>query len=84
MELYFVYGNKQKKKLVESDYADDIYDVVLAFFEEHKVFPHILRLERDGADAIISMPNTAECFCISNIDNEQYMELSGITEEYKY
>lgn len=83
MKLYFVYGNKQKKKLAESDYADDIYDVIISFFEDHNSFPHIITLCKNQNDAMVEIPNTLEHFLICDITDEQYEELDELVADYK-
>lgn len=83
MKLYFIYGNKQKKSLVESDYADDIYDVIISFFEDHNSFPHVITLGRNEGDAVVSIPNTLEHFLILDVSDEQFDELDELVKDYK-
>lgn len=65
MILYFVNGSKQKKYLVESDYAEDIIDVMIEFFESHNRFPHKLELVAVDNEIIVQIANTTEHFLVT-------------------
>lgn len=65
MILYFVNGSRQRKYLIESDYAEDIIDVVIEFFESHNRFPHKLALVVVGEEIRIEIANTYEHFLIT-------------------
>lgn len=70
MILYFVNGGKQKKYLVKSDYAEDIIDVIIEFFESHNRFPHRLELVVVDDEIIVKMANTTEHFLITEVASE--------------
>lgn len=78
MKVYFTNDSKQKKTLMESDYAEDIYDVVIAFFEEHHTFPHFLHLEKKGDNAQVSFGSMTEFFVIEDLMDEDYEELEEL------
>ena len=50
MTLYFVNGSKQEKKLIETEFADDAYDTMIGFFEEHGKYPHFINMTDEGDD----------------------------------
>lgn len=81
MKLYFCGGNKQEKFLFESDYVDDLYDVMIAFFEEHRYFPHFIRLERKEDCLFLFFTHTKECFIIKNAVDECEEELRDLFAE---
>ena len=75
MQCYFENGSKQRKLLVETDYAEDIFDVIEGFFEEHGHKPHILiPIVSDGV-LRIGMQSGCETFVIDVITNDQIEEL---------
>lgn len=82
MLLYFTNDSKQKKKLIESDYAEDIYDTILSFFEEHRKFPHFLHVEQEQDKVKISFESTSEFFYIEGVMAEEYEELQDLFAEY--
>ena len=82
MLLYFTNDSKQKKNLIESDYAEDIYDTILSFFEEHRKFPHFLRVEQEHDKVKISFESTSEFFYIEGVTVEEYEELQDLFVEY--
>lgn len=55
MTLYFVNGSKQKKYIIESDYGEDIIDMIIDFFETHNRFPHMLSTTRAENNLIINI-----------------------------
>lgn len=82
MKLYFINGSKQKKELIESYYADDLYDVLLDFFDKHHAYPHTLNIEMNEKDAIIRFESTSECFLIEGVDEDEYSEFSKLLATY--
>ena len=44
MLLYFTNNSKQNKILIETEYAEDVYDEIMAFFEEHGIRPHFVKI----------------------------------------
>ena len=82
MKLFFINGSKQKKLLLESDYADDIYDSLIGFFEEHGRFPHFLRADQAEAGISISFESRSESFLIEDASEEETEEIMGYVEEY--
>lgn len=71
MILYFINGSMQSKELIESDYAEDIIDIIIDFFESHGAFPHMLEGTRDGEDFLIRWPNTREHFRIKDVGEDE-------------
>ena len=45
MLLYFINNSKQNKILLETDFIEDIYDEILSFFEEYRIYPHYVKVE---------------------------------------
>ncbi len=82
MKLFFINGSKQKKLLLESDYADDIYDSLIGFFEEHGRFPHFLRADQTDEGILISFESRSESFLIEDTSEEETEEIMGYVEEY--
>ncbi len=82
MKLYFINGSKQKKLLLESDYADDIYDTLIGFFEENGRFPHFLRADESEEGIVISFESSSESFLIEGASDEDAEEIKGNVEEY--
>ena len=70
MILYFVNGSKQKKKIIESDYGEDIIDMIIDFFETHNRFPHMMQIARVESNLIIRMANSSEHFLVEDVDEE--------------
>lgn len=75
MHCYFENGSKQKKLLVETDYAEDILDVMEGFFEEHGHRPHVLTPIRKENSLRLSMESGCEAFVIDDISEDQVTEL---------
>lgn len=82
MVLYFVNGSHQKKEIIESEYADDLYDMLIGFFEEHKHFPRFLEMRMDGDELIINFESQSEYFLIEEINDEEIKELEELVGEY--
>ncbi|MCR4617051.1 MAG: hypothetical protein K5669_02560 [Lachnospiraceae bacterium] len=80
MKLYFINGSKQRKLLLESDYADDIYDSLIGFFEEHDRFPHILETEMSPEGMRITFESSSESFLVEGASDEEADELKGYIE----
>lgn len=81
MTLYFINGSKQSKELVESDYAEDIIDTIIDFFESHNRFPHIMTVDRNDSDLEIAMANTTEHFLITEVQEEDEIVIrEGLSE----
>ena len=76
MTLYFINGSHQQKYLVESDYIEDIIDIIIDFFESHNSFPHMLTVRREKEDIRIAMANTREHFRITNVSAEGELALT--------
>ena len=70
MTLYFVNGSKQKKYIIESDYGEDIIDMIIDFFETHNRFPHLMQIARVESNLIIRMANSSEHFLVEDVDEE--------------
>ena len=82
MELYFTNDSRQKKLLIESDYAEDIYDTTIAFFEEKNKYPHFLHIEETDTNARISFGSTSEFFVIEGFSEEDYEYLYELFKEH--
>lgn len=70
MTLYFVNGSRQKKKIIESDYAEDIYDSILDFFESHGHLPHFLELMQSDRDAVVTFESSCEHFLVEDAEED--------------
>lgn len=75
MILYFTNNSKQKKILIETDFVEDIYDVILAFFEDYKIRPHFIRFDSSCEECKITWDSLSEMFVCENIDENQVKEL---------
>jgi len=82
MTLFFVNGSRQRKMLLESDFADDLYDVMIGFFEEHGKFPHILETERADGGLKIRFESLCEYFYLEGADEEACEEFEELVGEY--
>jgi len=82
MILYFVNGSKQRKYLIESDYAEDIIDVVIEFFESHNRFPHKLELVTGEEEIIVQIANTSEHFLITESTEEDVDVIKEWIDKY--
>lgn len=81
MTLYFVNGSRQMKKLMESDYADDLYDVMMGFFEEHGKYPHFLETERVDDGLKIRFESQCEYFYLQGAEEEECEEYEALVRE---
>lgn len=75
MHCYFENSSKQKKFLVETDYTEDIIDVMEGFFEEHGHRPHVLIPVMKDNVLRIGIESGCEAFVIDEINEEQADEL---------
>lgn len=82
MILYFINGSHQQKVLLESDYVEDLYDILLGFFEDHGRYPHFLTLERVGDSCEIHFESSSEYFFLEGADDEQINEFSELLKEF--
>lgn len=82
MIIYFVNGSKQKKYLVESDYAEDIIDVIIEFFESHNRFPHKLELGVMDDELLVKIANTTEHFLITEASVEDVDMIKEWIDKY--
>lgn len=78
MEMYFENSSKQKKKLIKTDYIEDIYDVMEDFFEEHKRRPHLLKMKMERNILRISFETGCEGFVVDGIEESQIQELKDM------
>ena len=81
MEMYFENSSKQKKKLITTDYIEDIYDVMEDFFEEHKRRPHLLHMEYVENNLKITFESGCESFLISDMQEAQIQESKYMLNE---
>ena len=85
MTLYFRGGSKQKKVLISSDFAEDICDVILGFFEEHGKYPHFLQMDLcAGEENVlrISFGSSSEFFFIEQAAEEEIRCFEDFIREY--
>lgn len=82
MVLYFVNGSKQRKEVVESDYAEDMIDVIIDFFESHHKFPHVMKTVRIDQNLMITMENTAEHFLITDVNADDETEITKWSNDF--
>lgn len=82
MELRFVNGSNQKKKIIESDYMEDIIDMIIDFFETHNRFPHVMYLEHENDNICVSFIGTCEHFEILHVDEDGKCELADWVNRY--
>lgn len=75
MKLYFINDSKQKKYITETDYAEDVYDEIILFLQEHKINPHFMTVAADGQDCKISWDSQSSFFLCENMDEDGRKEL---------
>ena len=63
MQLFFTNDSKQMKSLGMTDYPEDVYDEITAFFEEHRAWPHFLEVTKPEDAAKI--PGSAVDSCLT-------------------
>lgn len=80
MILSFTNNSKQKKILIETDFVEDIYDEIQAFFEDYKIRPHYIKFEYVNATCKIMWNSLSELFLCENISAEQISELKELFE----
>lgn len=80
MLLFFTNDSKQKKKLIETDYVEDIYDVIESFFEDHGFRPHFVKTEFEPVWKI-SFGSTSEYFFVENYSQENIDEAKEYIQE---
>lgn len=80
MKMFFVNSSKQYKKLIESDYIEDLYDVIEDFFDEHKHRPHLLRFVSEGSECKISFESGCEGFEIEDVSASDVTELKKLLD----
>ena len=78
MRLYFTGCSKQMKFLIDTDYVEDIYDEIEAFFEEYKIRPHIIELRQVHAGYEIWFGSMSERFVIEGMDDNRASELKAM------
>jgi len=78
MRLYFTGCSKQMKFLIDTDYVEDIYDEIEAFFEEHKIRPHIIELRQAHAGYEIWFGSMSEKFVIEGMDDNSASKLKAM------
>jgi len=82
MILYFVNGSHQQKLLLESDFADDLYDMLIGFFEEHGKYPHFLELKKYDNYCEVHFESVSEYFLLQDADDEMVAEFETLVNEY--
>ena len=78
MHLYFINGSKQEKKLATSDYIEDLFDVMLEFFESHQRFPHFLHTNLLVDKIEIRFESPCEYFVILKATSQHLDELQQL------
>lgn len=73
MILYYINGSQQRKKLVESEYVEDVYDVIEEFFDEHGYRPHFIKNEFEP-EWKITFGSYSEYFLVADYDEEDVIE----------
>ena len=85
MKLYFTNDSKQKKTLIESDFIEDIFDEMMAFFDANRIWPHFLEPAYDEGSIKISFGSTSEYFVVldvTEIDLEELKEFIENSDEF--
>lgn len=77
----FQYENKQKKYLIETDYTEDIYDVIEDFFESKGHRPHVLIPTYELGVLMIRFGRGNEGFVIEDINKESADEVVSFLKE---
>ena len=70
MLLYFTNNSKQKKVLIETDYVEDIYDEIMAFFEDYKIRPHLIEIRNEESGCSIGWESQSEFFICEGASND--------------
>lgn len=79
MLLYFTNNSKQKN-LIKTDYIEDVYDEIIAFFEDYKIRPHFIKVENFGAGCKITWNSQTEMFVCEDVMAEEIEELKDLLE----
>ena len=80
MLLYFTNNSKQKKVLIETDYIEDVYDEILAFFEDYKIRPHFIMVDSIDIGCKIFWNSQTEMFICEDVIAEEIEELKVLFE----
>lgn len=78
MTLYFTNNSKQKKLLIETDFVEDIYDEIQAFFEDYKIRPHFIKFECVDDVCKIMWNSLSEMFVCENITEDLVLMLKDL------
>lgn len=70
MKLLFVNDSRQRRELIETDYAEDVYDTIISFFEDNRVRPHFLEIANEDEVAVVSFGSMSEKFVVEDIEKE--------------
>ena len=81
MKLYFTNDSKQQKRIVESDYVEDLYDEIIMFFEDHHKFPHFLEASIEDEVIKVIFGSSSEYFYIDTNDESVYLEFTELLGE---
>lgn len=75
MTLYFTNDSKQKRMMIKTNYVDDIYDMIICFFEDHKIRPKFLQLDDIEDGWKISFGSMSEFFYVEGVTDENRRDL---------
>lgn len=78
MRLLFTNDSKQIRMLIVTDFVEDIYDEIEAFFEEHRIMPHIIDI-REAVDGYeLWFGSMSEHFIIEKMPESEMEELKAM------
>lgn len=77
----FCNNSKQENVLIETDYIEDIYDSILAFFDEKHFRPHFLKVLDAGEDCRVDFGSMSEYFQVTGVTYEDIEELKQLIIE---
>lgn len=75
MILYFTNDSRQKRLLVKSNYVEDIYDGIMAFFEDNHIRPRFIQLKREEIPWKIFFGSMSEFFFVEEITEKNKKDL---------
>lgn len=81
MKLYFTNDSKQKKTLIESDYIDDIFDEMMAFFDANRTWPHFLNPIYNERMIEIRFGSSSEYFVVLDANENDLDDLKRLIGE---
>lgn len=81
MILEFENGTHTRKELTRTDMVEDIFDVVQAFFEEHRFRPPYMRFTFNSDEWKIDIGSMTEFFFVKEFEDENIGDMKQFLSE---